>query len=321
MNNDQSNFLRLTIRNLSLIDVCVLLFLLYFNLRLLWAPSHPDVQFAQPIFLGSFFLFILTTVLCRGAVLTTPRSRGITHRFSLLINVLGLYLLAMRKGLSALQPTLVDEQLNQVDVMLFGVSPAQSFEYFATPITTEWFAFFYFSYFLIVGLTVLPCAFFGRSDFSRALVTGSVFIVCLGHILYTLVPGRGPYIALSFDHPLSGGFFWETVNQMVVAQGALLDIFPSLHTALPVFITLCIFHHRSRWRQSIYWWCSWMTLVMFTLNIMIATMFLRWHYAADVIAGLVLACLTQWIVKRYNPSDNQRYEQGKQAIFEPCLGK
>ena len=35
---------------------------------------------------------------------------------------------------------------------------------------------------------------------------------------------------------------------------------------------------------------TWPLVAFFTINIIIATMFLRWHYVIDVVAGLGLAC-------------------------------
>ena len=49
-------------------------------------------------------------------------------------------------------------------------------------------------------------------------------------------------------------------------------------------------------------------------------MYLRWHYAIDVVAGLLLALLTTWIVYKNNPSNIQRKAKGQQPILEPCFG-
>ena len=49
-------------------------------------------------------------------------------------------------------------------------------------------------------------------------------------------------------------------------------------------------------------------------------MYLRWHYAIDVLSGFSLALLVTWIVYHYNPSDAQRHAKGQQPILEPCFG-
>ncbi len=310
-----------TLRNFSFIDFSVFFFLIYFNIRLLLAPHSEDAEAAIGVFQGTLLLYICSLLLTRGEVLSHPRARGITHRFILLFSVLGLYLLAMREALAALQPTLVDAQLADIDRVIFGGVPAQMLEYFHTPMVTEWFAFFYYNYFFIVGLATIPSAFFGRSLIARGVVQGSVMIVCFGHILYTLVPGRGPYVALEFESELQGGLFWDLVKQAVIAQGALLDIFPSLHTALPSFLVIYLAMNRRSMTLNKLKVALWGLIFFATINIMVATLYLRWHYAVDVLAGLVLALLTAVIVNRTNPNDELRASRGQQPIFEPCLGR
>ncbi|MAD61184.1 MAG: hypothetical protein CMH49_06715 [Myxococcales bacterium] len=309
-----------TIKNLNLLDSHVLVFLIYFNSRLLYAPTSSDTSFAQTVFLTALVFLTIVLVLSRGEVLSHPRARGIVHRLGLLMSVLGLYLLAMREALAALQPTLMDQQLIKLDQLLFTAVPASYFDQYSSPAITEWFAFFYYSYFLLIVFTILPSAFFGRSTLARGLVLGPVMLVCIGHILYTIVPGRGPYVAMTFQNELTGGFFWQQVNDMVSQQGALLDIFPSLHTAIPTFLVSYLYVNRSQWPLRISWYIVWPVLLFFTLNIIIATMYLRWHYAVDVIAGLSLAFSVTWIVSRHNPTDAQRQVRGQQAILEPCFG-
>jgi membrane-associated phospholipid phosphatase len=65
----------------------------------------------------------------------------------------------------------------------------------------------------------------------------------------------------------------------------MMDIFPSLHTAAPTFLVLYSWRHRHRAPHRY----AWPLVAFFALNIIIATMFLRWHYLVDVVVGLALA--------------------------------
>jgi len=71
----------------------------------------------------------------------------------------------------------------------------------------------------------------------------------------------------------------------VRSGGAMKDIFPSLHTAGPCFIAMFSFRNRDRLPFRF----TWPLLAFFAANIIGATMFLRWHYVIDVIAGFGLA--------------------------------
>lgn len=116
-------------------------------------------------------------------------------------------------------------------------------------------------------------------------MAGALLIVACGHVLYTIIPGAGPVATIAFEQPLQGGFWWSQVELTVATAGAQLDIFPSLHTAYPVYFALHAFAYR---RTQPFRWL-WPILAFVAANIMIATMFLRWHWFIDVAAGLLLA--------------------------------
>jgi hypothetical protein len=100
--------------------------------------------------------------------------------------------------------------------------------------TTEWFSFFYYGYFFVLALHVIPILMFSRN--ARVLsefALGMLFVFCLGHIGYMLVPGYGPHRAMAdhFQNVLPHGMWLDLVQVTVASGGAQMDIFPSLHTA------------------------------------------------------------------------------------------
>ena len=210
-----------------------------------------------------------------------------------------------RDLLPVINPGSFDRELYELDLALFGVEPAIYFDRFVTSATTEWFAFFYFSYFFVLALHVIPILFFSTNQ--RVLgefALGMLLVVCLGQTIYMVVPGFGPFRAMAeaFEHRFPEGAWIEAVIGAVASGGAQKDIFPSLHTALPAFIALFSFRNR-RLAPFRYTW----PLVLFTsVNIIGATLFLRWHYLIDVVAGLFLACSAAWIVPLVVEHDLQR---------------
>jgi membrane-associated phospholipid phosphatase len=156
--------------------------------------------------------------------------------------------------------------------------------------TAEWFAFFYFCYFIVLAVHTLPILLLVRHErLLGEFSFGMLFLFCTGHVLYTLVPGFGPYRAISdlLHHPLPSGFWVDTVLRTVASGGAQKDIFPSLHTAAPTFISLFSFRNRAHMPFRM----TWPVIAFFAGNIVIATMFMRWHWLIDVVAGLCLALL------------------------------
>jgi len=76
------------------------------------------------------------------------------------------------------------------------------------------------------------------------MLLGGAVVATVGHLVYTIVPGAGPYAHLAFQHDLPEVFWWVQVLRVVDNAGALLDIFPSLHTAFPLFFALHAIRHR-----------------------------------------------------------------------------
>ena len=183
----------------------------------------------------------------------------------------------------------LDADLLAFDLGVFGVEPALAWDAYVSPATTEWFAFFYYSYFYLLGAHIFPIAFLERDE--HALVEfalGIITVFCVAHTLYAVVPAVGPHLYWKgFQNELTGDLWWPLVRDMVDAAGAPTDVFPSLHTAAPTFCALHSFRHR---RRHVFRW-TWLPTAFIALQIVISTMFLRWHYMIDVIAGLALAGL------------------------------
>lgn len=299
-------------RQITLLDVVVFAMLGYYAVRLWLAPEGPHADAARPIFTFAAALFAGTVVAVRGDLVAEGYLRGLAYRVVVLVSVLGSYIVGMRDALHALQPTLVDAQLAELDRLIFGVVPSQWFEQFAEPAVVEWLAFWYFSYFAILLIAIVPAVVVGVSRVAAERVFGILFICSLGHIVYTLVPGRGPYAFLPFEGELVGGPFWKLVLEAVRTSGPLIDIFPSLHTAFTSFIAL----HAWRNRQARHLRRVWPLAAFAAANIMVATIFLRWHYAVDVIAGFALAVFTMWWVPRVMDRDEARVAEGRQPTFD-----
>ncbi len=182
----------------------------------------------------------------------------------------------------------VDEKLYALDLTLFGFEPALAMERWVNPVTTEWFAFFYLSYFGLLAFVLIPLVLGARDQrLLGELGCGIVLAFCLGHVGYLLVPGFGPYWALAarFERQLPSGPFMGALAYVVSRGGAKMDIFPSIHTAVPTLLVLYLFRHRGRVRPR---W-AWLIVAGLLVNIIPSTMFLRWHYLIDVVAGLVVA--------------------------------
>ena len=223
----------------------------------------------------------------------------------------------LRELLPLVNPSTLDAQLSFIDEHVLHFEPSLFADRFVTSATTEWFAFFYFGYFALLASHVLPMVFVSRrNELVAPFALGMIFVYAMAHTLYMVVPGYGPvrYLAERYQHDLPSGVWLNAVLNAVQSGGAQKDIFPSLHTAGPVFLSLFSFHHRDKLPFKY----TWPFVSFFSANIVIATMFLRWHYLIDVIAGLALSMggfyVATWLSRR---EVQYREQNGYQPVWPP----
>lgn len=263
---------------------------------------------------GAFVL--LSLVLVRGGIVHRSLPTAAFYRVGHFGGLMGSYS-AMRGFLPVVNPGEIDRELLKFDMTVFGLEPSLTLDAWITPWATEWFAFFYFSYFFLLALHAFPILFVGRNarlvaEFSLGLT----FVVALGQALYLVAPGFGPAVATPelFRHQLPNGIWWNQVKLLVATAGAQKDIFPSIHTAAPSFILLFSFRNR---RHAPYRY-TWPLLAFFVANIIVATMYLRWHWLADIVAGIALAFLAH-VVSVWASSREAQWRQrhGLGAVWPP----
>ncbi len=247
-------------------------------------------------------------VLTRGEVLKPGTFvSSLLYRLTVWLTVFFSYF-QLRHILPAVSERAVDGDLLSFDLRVFHVEPSLAWDKFVTPVTTEWFAFFYFGYFFLLSAHVLSIMLAARSQFRLSHFALGIFLVfCTGHLVYMVVPGYGPYrfLAASFQHELSGGPFWHAVQATVSAGGAQKDIFPSLHTACPTYFALFSYRHR----KALPYKYTWVVTAFCATQIIVATMFLRWHYLIDIFAGITLAILAVTVSEALVVRDERRRER------------
>lgn len=202
----------------------------------------------------------------------------------------------------------VDDQLIGFDQRWLHYEPAVAWDAHATPAVTEWLSFFYLSYFALLAVHLLPIVLVERRRHIVAEFTlGIATLYCVGQFLYVLVPAYGPYVHLdgAFTRELHGPYWYPMMRRLVASGGARADVFPSLHTAAPTFLALFSFRHR-RERPFRY---TWPVVALFASQIIVATMYLRWHYLIDVIAGLGLAVAVSAFSARSTDAADERAER------------
>ncbi|MGA3122232.1 MAG: phosphatase PAP2 family protein [Polyangiaceae bacterium] len=263
------------------------------------------------------YLFVLTMV--RVPLLRWSSSlSSLLYRLAVVATVVGSFF-QLREILPAVSPWADDSRIYAFDLHVFGFEPSVWLDRFVSRPSTEWFAFFYFLYFLILTIHVLPMLLFERNvQVLGRFAVGLLLVFLTAHLLYMVVPGWGPYWYLheSFRRPLVGGPFWKLVGAAVDAGGAQKDIFPSLHTAVPTFFAIFSCRHRKLAPFKY----TWLVMSFFATQMILATMFLRWHYLVDVVAGVTLAVAGAYAGARIADWEYAKRERlGLQAAWMPLV--
>ncbi|MDR0674086.1 MAG: phosphatase PAP2 family protein [Zoogloeaceae bacterium] len=187
-----------------------------------------------------------------------------------------------------------DTELLAIDRMLWGglslPEHALRLENFAlSEVVSFAYAQFYF-------LTLLPVCWFTwkrrTAEAHRFLLGLTAMYVC-GFAGYLLIPAGGPFIAFPalFPYPPQGGAITQALVD-VVAQGVTgMDVFPSLHCGVSLYV-LGFFASGAVLRQSRAYSFVSLILAAICAPLVLATVYLRYHYGIDLLAGTALAAAT-----------------------------
>jgi hypothetical protein len=181
-------------------------------------------------------------------------------------------------------PYRADATLSRIDTVLCGLDPSLWIQRYQTPGWIEFFSFIYGAFIPYIYLSIaLGCL--GRPPVERdQFLTGWVFTYAVSYLGYLFLPAHGPVVfhAADYDVTLPHGFFYDLVLRGVDSSGGLQGAFPSLHVGGSVY--LCLFDLKSNRLRGL-------TYLPMVLLIYLSTLFLRYHYVIDLIAGtLIAAC-------------------------------
>ena len=195
----------------------------------------------------------------------------------------------------AIFPGWFDRWLILFDYNVGGVHPAAWLSRFATPGLNDFMQFSYMTYFLY--LVILPAILYAqgkRAAFWTVMVATAIAHYSV-YVMAVLFPIESPYFALaSLDlRPLEGGVFTTTIGFIERFGRVHGGAFPSAHVAGSMVALLAA----RRYKPWLYWIC-----LPFFLSMCVATVYGRYHYIADVLAGIVVGAIGwaagQWVMER-----------------------
>ncbi len=291
-------WLRQAFGALSTSEFITFVFLLFLTLLNLIFYTRVEVW----ITLVSLNIAIIAGILVLSHAAMTSRSRWLR----LLHNwyPIGMLLFVFKETyymVHPIHPVDYDSYLIASDLFIFGVHPTHWLTPYTHPLLTELLQLSYNSYYVLLLLPVIEL--YQRANRTQFFTAGFLLIYgfYLSYIGYFLFPGIGPRFTLHefglLNIELPGVWLTESLRHFVnvgesipdgvvnAAAFAQRDIFPSGHTQVTLVALYIAFADRIRTR--------WIMLVLGSLLI-VATVYLRYHYAVDVAAGVVFFVFTIW---------------------------
>ncbi len=202
----------------------------------------------------------------------------------------------MRVAIPQVRPERLDAALLAVDRWLLGETPALALEPWVRPWLTDLMSFCYFLFLPYLALSLLYY-FVAPLALAQRFWAGLFTLYGIGFLGYSLVPAAGPWVHVSgeFSVPLAGG--WMTgLNARVIGAGSNgVDVFPSLHCAVSAYLLVFDWRHK-RWRFAAY--------LLPCVGLWASTVYLRYHYFIDLVAGFALAAAALEVARRFEPTSS-----------------
>ena len=110
----------------------------------------------------------------------------------------------------------------------------------------------------------------------------------MGITSYLFVPAIGPgtYFDGQFVHDLQGHAISRGVDYIIGVGRVAYDCFPSLHVGIPFLLSLYLRDYCKK---------AFIPVLVYVVLMCCATIYLRYHYVADVIAAFVYAPTAYWL--------------------------
>ncbi|MBU3741782.1 MAG: phosphatase PAP2 family protein [Candidatus Kapabacteria bacterium] len=273
---------------------------------------YPKVDDASAIILTDLLIAVtVASVIVLNAMVPSPIILAVRRFYT--VPVVYLMYEQVQAFVHIVHPRDYDDLLIAADRALFGTDPTVWLGQIATPWLTEYLQICYFMFYLLPIMHAIEMARTGREEAFNEFIRGIVYCYAISYLLYFVMPAVGPRFTLHdfvmTDVDLPGLWLTPALRDIVNQGGGIpagagdplasvnRDCMPSGHTMLTLVNIMLAFRLRSRLR--------WL-FVLIGGSLIVATVYMRYHYVVDVIAGAVLAvvCLPfervvhTWLLRR-----------------------
>jgi membrane-associated phospholipid phosphatase len=265
-----------------LVDNATFIYVVTLSLLILAFRANQENWLAYIIF---NFAVCASIVLIAGATNHNSNSwiKFFRHFYPLLLFIL-LYE-ETRNLVHMIFPGWFDPLINHLELQVFGVYPTVWMEKFVSPALNEYLMFSYSFYYLLLLTLGLGLFFKNKIDQLDDLTFTSAVAFYISFLGFIFFPVEGPRCALNNLHSLKleGAFFTPLAQDLIKVAGIHGGAMPSSHVA----VALVVLIYARRYHRLLYYILS---LPIFSL--FLSTVYGRFHYVSDVLAGLVVGSVS-----------------------------
>jgi membrane-associated phospholipid phosphatase len=205
----------------------------------------------------------------------------------------------------SLKPIDIDNFLIKIDYSVFGAHPTQWIYRFENPLITEFLQIVYVFYYPMIVIFGLQLYLKGRFEEFKYTMFVLFFSFFLSYLLYIIFPAIGPRFHLHNFHSISeelpGLFLTEPIRDFINFGESIpddvpdpefyvqRDAMPSLH----VISAFLILYLAERFKMKSFYF-----YLPYFIFMLIATVYLRYHYVVDLIGGMLVCGFTILITNK-----------------------
>ncbi len=184
-------------------------------------------------------------------------------------------------------PQWFDRYLIAFDHALTGVHPSVWLGQFSQPVLNDVIQLAYISYFVYLTIVGVALERRGQRRAFWAVMTSSMAAYVVGYVISIFFPIESPWFALApLQHgDLAGGPFTGLISLIERLGRVHGAAFPSAHVSGSTVALLGAW----RYDRKLFWW-----FLPSYLGMLFSTVYGRYHYVADVFAGIAVGFLGFW---------------------------
>lgn len=196
----------------------------------------------------------------------------------------------------------LDPYLVKLEQVLFGFQPSLRF---SNIFSSKWFSelmhFGYFSYYLLTVGVPLLIYYKLPEHFIKSMFI-IIFSFCLYYLIFIIFPSIGPQFYFSVqDTSVPKGFLFDKIMHLIVSNAETeTGAFPSSHVGMTIIFLILIWKHHRKY---------FIILLSISIILILSTVYIKAHYAIDIIAGVISGFLFFYLSRFIYTSINKKSYQ------------